>query len=74
MKIFRSKPTKSDKIRALIKRGVTYTEIAKKLQCSYQLVWTVANNDANKTIDRRKASKNLLKAKKYLDKAIVELK
>lgn len=69
----RSKPSKSAKIRALIKQGASYTEIAKKLKCSYQLVWTVANNDANKTVNRRKASKSLLKAKKYLDKAIGEL-
>ncbi len=74
MKMYRSKPTKSDKIRALIKQGATYTEISKKLKCSYQLVWTVANNDANKSVERRKASKSLLKAKKYLDKAIEELK
>jgi DNA invertase Pin-like site-specific DNA recombinase len=74
MMMSRSKPTKSDKIRALIKQGATYTEISKKLKCSYQLVWTVANNDANKTVDRRKASKSLQKAKKYLDKAIEELK
>jgi DNA invertase Pin-like site-specific DNA recombinase len=73
MKMSRSKPTKSDKIRALIKQGATFTEISKKLKCSYQLVWTVANNDANKTVDRRKASKSLQKAKKYLDKAIGEL-
>ena len=74
MKTSRSKPSKSEKIRALIKQGATYTEIANKLKCSYQLVWTGANNDTKKTTEIRKAIKSLVKAKKYLDKAIEELK
>lgn len=72
MKTYRSKPTMSDKIRALTKEGATYVEIAKQLGCSYQLVWMVANNVKKKTSELRKIKKSLIKAKKYLDKAIEE--
>jgi DNA invertase Pin-like site-specific DNA recombinase len=68
------KPSLSDNIRALIKQGLDRTEIAKELNCSYQMVWSVYNNELFKGNIKKRPSKNLKKAHYYLTKAIEEHK
>ena len=73
MTMSRSKKTSiATKVRALLKQGVEYAEIARKLDCSYQYVWHIGERERMKGVVKRKPNKYLSKAMEYLKKAMEE--